>query len=232
MKKIIITQSNYIPWRGFFDSIALADEIILFDDMQYTKRDWRNRNKIKTANGAKWISVPVKVKGKFFQSIYDTEIAEDNWAEKHWNIIHQNYRKAPCFKEVESLVKGWYEKVDEMSNLSHVNTFLTQEIMNYLGIKTQLLQSSEFTLSEGKTQRLVDLCIERNADLYYTGPAAKSYIELDLFEKENIEVEYFDFSGYEAYPQLHGEFDGQVSILDLIFNCGSNSADHMKFVKK
>ena len=100
-KKIAILQSNYIPWKGYFDMIAAVDEFILYDDMQYTKRHWRNRNKIKTPNGEIWLSVPVKVKGKYHQTIRETEINDNDWAEAHWKSLSLNYKKAPCFQEVK-----------------------------------------------------------------------------------------------------------------------------------
>lgn len=107
-KRIAILQSNYIPWKGYFDMIAAVDEFILYDDMQYTRRDWRNRNQIKTPQGVQWLTVPVRVKGKYDQTIRETEIDGIDWAGTHWKIIAQNYRRAPRFEEVAAVFEPLY----------------------------------------------------------------------------------------------------------------------------
>ena len=106
MKKVIITQSNYIPWKGFFDSMAQVDAIVLYDDMQYTKRDWRNRNVIKTQQSLKWLSIPVEVKGKYFQKINETKISDSNWNIDHLNQLKQNFKTAKCYKEVINWIEN------------------------------------------------------------------------------------------------------------------------------
>lgn len=227
MKKIIITQSNYIPWKGYFDSINIADEFILYDDMQFTRRDWRNRNQIKTRDGIKWLSIPVEVKGKYYQKINETKISEPDWAEKHWNTILHNYSKAKYFNEYKKLFEELYLNNKE-EYLSKVNYNFLKTVCEILGIKTKMIWSEEFNLLEEKTERLVDICKKRGATDYYSGPAAKAYMNEELFEKENIKVHYFDYSGYPEYNQLHGEFTHAVSIIDLIFNEGPNSTKFMK----
>lgn len=227
MKKIIITQSNYIPWKGYFDSINIADEFILYDDMQFTRRDWRNRNQIKTRDGIKWLSIPVEVKGKYYQKINETKISEPDWAEKHWNTILHNYSKAKYFNEYKKLFEELYLNNKE-EYLSKVNYNFLKTVCEILGIKTKMIWSEEFNLLEEKTERLVDICKKRGATDYYSGPAAKAYMNEELFEKENIKVHYFDYSGYPEYNQLHGEFTHEVSIIDLIFNEGPNSTKFMK----
>jgi len=227
LKKIIITQSNYIPWKGYFDSINIADEFILYDDMQFTRRDWRNRNQIKTRDGIKWLSIPVEVKGKYYQKINETKISEPDWAEKHWNTILHNYSKAKYFNEYKKLFEELYLNNKE-EYLSKVNYNFLKTVCEILGIKTKMIWSEEFNLLEEKTERLVDICKKRGATDYYSGPAAKAYMNEELFEKENIKVHYFDYSGYPEYNQLHGEFTHEVSIIDLIFNEGPNSTKFMK----
>jgi WbqC-like protein family len=230
-KKIIITQSNYIPWKGYFDSIQMVDEVILYDDMQYTKRDWRNRNQIKTPQGLLWLSVPVEVKGKYFQSIKETKISEANWNEKHWKTIHANYAKAPHYKEYKDIVESLYMDCKE-ENLSMINYRFLEGINSILGIDTPMRFSSDFTLAEGKTERLVDLCKQVGATDYYSGPAAKDYMDESLFEQENIKVHYLDYSSYPEYPQLYPPFSHAVTILDLLFNTGKEAASFMKNVEK
>jgi len=226
-KKVIITQSNYIPWKGYFDSIQLVDEVILYDDMQYTKRDWRNRNQIKTPQGVKWLSVPVEVKGKYFQAIKDTKISETKWKQKHWNALKANYAKAPFFNEYKEQFEELYLNCQE-EHLSLINYRFLSGINSILGIKTPMRFSSDFTLAEGKTERLVDLCKQLNATDYYTGSAAKNYMDESLFAQENIIVHYLDYSGYPEYEQLYPPFTHAVTVLDLIFNTGKKATSYMK----
>ncbi len=231
MKRIVITQSNYIPWKGYFDAINMVDEFIIYDDMQYTKRDWRNRNQIKTQEGLKWLSIPVEVKGKYFQKINETKISEKDWAKSHWSVLTQNYRKASCFNEVKDIFEDLYMNMGE-EYLTQVNYKFITAICSYLNISTPILFSHDFNLAEGKTERLVDLCVQRGATHYFTGPAAKNYMDEQLFEKENIKIHYFDYSGYPEYKQQFGEFAHGVSVLDLLFNEGAESTKFMKSFAK
>jgi len=231
LKKIIITQSNYIPWKGYFDSINIADEFIIYDDMQYTRRDWRNRNQIKTYDGLKWLTIPVEVKGKYFQKINETKISEPDWAKNHWNVITHNYKKAEYFSEYKDAFEYLYLNNKE-EYLSKVNYNFIKAICDILDIKTKLIWSSEFKLLEDRNERLIDICKTCGATDYYSGPAAKAYMDLSLFEKENIKVHWFDYSGYPEYNQLNGEFTHAVSILDLIFNEGPDSKNFMKSFNK
>jgi hypothetical protein len=229
MKKVAISQSNYIPWRGYFDNIAQVDEFVLYDDMQYTRRDWRNRNKIKTPNGLIWLTIPVEVKGKYFQKIKDTKVSDHKWALKHLNAIKLNYSKADNFKEVFPLIENLYQQAAQLEYLSEINYLFLKNICDFLGINTTLRFSSEFdTSEENKTQRLVNICKELGATEYYSGPAAKDYMEENLFSKENIAVKYYDYSGYKEYNQLHGDFEPYVSIIDLLLNEGENARNYMK----
>ena len=228
LKKIAISQSNYIPWKGYFDLIASVDEFILYDEMQYTKKGFRNRNKIKTIKGTEWLTVPVKVKGKYFQSIKETEIMGDYWKKKHWGSIKNNYSKTKFFKEIsEDLRKIYFEF--NYRYLSDLNFKFLKYICDYLEINTVLRQSSEFQLIEGKTEKLIGICEQCGASKYISSPMAKSYINTKLFNKKNIILEWFDYSNYEVYDQLYGDFIHEVTILDLIFNCGKNSRKFMKF---
>lgn len=227
MKKIAITQSNYIPWKGYFDSINMVDEFIIYDDMQYTRRDWRNRNKIKTKDGAQWLTIPVEVKGKYFQKINETKISDPKWGHTHWNTILHNYKKAPYFNEYKDVFEEIYLTTKE-EYLSRINFTFIRVICDILSINTKFTWSSEFDLLDDRNERLVDLCKKTGASDYYSGPAARAYMDESLFQKENIKVHYFDYSGYPEYHQLHGEFDHAVSILDLIFNEGHNAKSFMK----
>ena len=231
MKKVVITQTNYIPWKGFFDSVNLADEFVFYDDMQFTRRDWRNRNQIKTKDGVKWLTVPVEVKGKYFQKIKDTTISDPGWAKNHWDTITHNYSKAEYFKEYKDFFQELYMG-KEYVLISDVNTTFTKAICKLLGIETKIRQSDEFELLEEKSERLVDICKKLNATDYYSGPAAKAYMDESKFENENIKIHYFDYSGYPEYRQLHGEFTHAVSIIDLLFNEGPDAKNFMKTFNK
>jgi hypothetical protein len=225
--KVLITQSNYIPWKGFIDSIALVDKVVLYDNMQYTKRDWRNRNLIKTPQGLKWLSIPVEVKGKFDQKINETKISDNKWNINHLNILKQNYKKSKCYKEVIEWVETLYLSCN-YEYLSDINFFFLKEILFFLDIKTSIMNSSLFDVVGDKTEKLVNICVDLNATEYYTGPAAKNYLDENCFYDKNIKVNYLDYSGYKEYTQLYNDFEHCVSVLDLIFNCGADSKKYLK----
>ena len=226
MKKIAILQSNYIPWKGYFDLINMVDEFILYDEVQYTKNDWRNRNKIQTKQGVQWLTIPVRQK-ELSQLIKDTKITDKKWAKKHWTTIKQNYSKAKYFKEYKDTFEDLYLNNEE-EYLSQINYKFIVAICNILGITTKIRWSSEFDLEDGQTEKLLGICKNCNADVYISGPAAKDYFDEELAKKENIRVEWMDYSGYPKYTQLHQPFEHGVTILDLIFNEGSNATKFMK----
>jgi len=231
VKKIAILQSNYIPWKGYFDLINMVDEFILYDDMQYTRRDWRNRNKIKTPQGLKWLSIPVDVKGKYFQKINETKISDDTWGKKHWETIKHNYGKTKYFKEYKDIFEELYLNSNE-AYLSQINYKFIITINDILGISTKIRWSSEFELVEGQTEKLLGICKNCNADIYLSGPAAKDYFDETLAKKENIQIEWMDYSGYTEYDQLYPPFEHGVTVLDLIFNEGRNATKFMKSFKE
>ncbi len=228
--KVLITQSNYIPWKGYFDSINFVDKFIIYDDMQYTRRDWRNRNKIKTKDGVQWLTIPVEVKGKYFQKINETKITEKDWGKKHWSSIFHNYKKTKYFHEYKDIFEELFLNNDD-EYLSSINQKFLKTICKILGIKTEMISSGEFKLLEDKNERLVDICKKLGATDYYSGPAAKAYMDETLFNKENINVHYFDYNGYSDYHQLFGTFEHAVTIIDLIFNEGPNATQYMKSFK-
>lgn len=226
-KTVVIVQSNYIPWKGYFDLIATADEVILYDDMQYTRRDWRNRNLIKTPSGTRWLTIPVEVKGKYFQKIRETRISDPEWGPAHWRVLVENYRRAPHFKDLEPLLAPLFLDCRE-ELLSRVNHRFLTAILGYLGIRTRVTWSMDYTLVDGKTERLVDLCRQANATEYVSGPAAKGYVEEPLFSAAGIRLRWMDYSGYPEYPQLHPPFEHGVSVVDLLFNTGPDARKYMK----
>jgi WbqC-like protein len=228
LKKILITQSNYIPWKGYFDAINQVDEVVLYDEVQFTKRDWRNRNIIKTPQGISWLTIPVEVKGKYFQKISETKSSDKRWNEKHWKTLKSNYTKSPCYLELGDFTAYLYAGAT-MGYLSEINYWFLTEISKWLGIRTKFVFSNQFNLNdENPTQRLVSICKEAGASHYYTGPAAKAYLEEDRFAKENIQLIYLNYEGYQEYPQLHPPYIHGVTILDLLFNTGRDFSRYMK----
>ena len=228
-KKIAIVQSNYIPWKGYFDLIAAVDEFILYDDMQYTRRDWRNRNQIKTPQGLQWLTVPVKVKGKYHQTIRETEIDGMDWAKSHWKSLCQNYRRAKHFNLIAQELEPLYLQT-EYTYLSQLNRTFVEWICSKLGIKTIISNSWDYQMIDGKTERLTDLCCQANGCEYISGPSARGYIDETVFAGRNVKLTWFDYEGYPEYPQLWGDFTHTVSILDLLFNCGNAAPQCMKYV--
>lgn len=229
MKKVAILQSNYIPWKGYFDIIATVDEFIIYDEMQFTRRDWRNRNKIKISHGTQWLSIPVKVKGKYNQKICETITDGDKWRKKHWHSLLHNYQQSPYFSEVATWLEPLYlGNYDE--NLSQINRSFIDAICKYLSIKTVISNSWDYDLVDGKTERIVSLCLQANATEYVTGPAAKGYLNESVFAEHGIKLTWFDYNGYSEYPQLWDGFTHNVTILDLLFNCGRDSIKMMKHV--
>ncbi len=227
MKKVIITQSNYIPWKAYFDAINMVDEFVVYDDMQFTKRDWRNRNKIKTPQGLKWLTIPVQVKGKYLQKINETLISDPKWGQNHWKTIVLNYKKTPGFSEYAEAFEQLYLRSGP-ERLSEINLDFIRLINKILGITTPIRMSGEFELTGNNTERLVNICRQTGATDYYTGPRSKNYMDETLFAKAGINVHYFDYSNYPEYPQLYGDFVHEVSIVDLLFHTGTTAKRYMK----
>jgi len=229
MKKVAIVQSNYIPWKGYFDMIAMVDEFILYDDMQYTRRDWRNRNQLKTPQGVQWLTVPVLTKGKYYQKIRETEIDGTEWAAAHWNAISLNYHRSPHFAEIAAWLEPLYFN-ESFNYISDLNRRFIDVICNYLGIMTSISSSWDYQLHNGKTARLADVCVQAGGTEYISGPSARDYIEEHVFADKGIKLTWFDYSNYPEYPQLWGGFTHEVTILDLLFNCGNNAHRYMRYV--
>jgi hypothetical protein len=229
-KSVAIIQSNYIPWKGYFDMIGMVDEFVIYDEVQYTKNDWRNRNRIKAQSGTQWITIPVYQKS-LNQKVSESLISDAKWAHKHWNTLVTNYSKAAHFKSVSSFFEEFYKR-DQPDLLSEVNTALIQLICDYLDIKTKISNSSDYQLTGDPTEKLVSLCKQIGATTYLTGPAAKNYLQESLFNQESISVQWMDYSNYPEYPQLHPPFEHAVSILDLLFHTGQEASHYMKFSKK
>ena len=191
---------------GYFDLIGLADEFVLYDDAQYTKRDWRNRNRIKTPQGLQWLTIPVEVKGKYLQEIREVQVESGRWATRHWNALVHNYSAAPHFQQYRELFEELFLDCKE-SALSLINRRFLEAVCSILGIRTKLTWSMDYGADGAKTERLVDLCLRAGATAYLSGPRAKEYLDEGLFEAVGITPKYMDYSGYRDYPQLHPPFE-------------------------
>lgn len=228
MRKIAIDQSNYIPWKGYFDMINMVDEFVLYDDVQYTKRDWRNRNKIVTPNELKWMTIPVNVKGKYLQKIKDVMVVDHEWIDQHERTLQAFYAKAPYYYQYKDYVWALYDKCREEDHLSQINYIFLKGICGLIGINTKITWSSDYELCDGKNERLITIIKQSKSDYYLSGPAAKDYIDDEMFKNEGIELQWMDYSGYPEYKQQWGGFEHGVSILDLLFNVGPDIKKYMK----
>ncbi len=215
-------QSNYIPWKGYFDIINMVDEFVLYDDVQYTKNDWRNRNIIKTQSGTLWLTIPVLMKGRFGQNINETEIGDDRWASKHWKSLQGNYAKAGHFRAIGPVLRGLYEQAREERLLSSVNEVFTRKICGLLGFSTKISRSMDYELKGDRLERLVGLCEQAGANEYLTVPNTKAYLDEEVFKRAGISVRWMNYSGYAEYGQLFcPPFVHEVSIIDLLLNEGA-----------
>jgi len=221
MTTVAVIQSNYIPWKGYFDIIHDVDHFVFYDDVQFTKNDWRNRNQIKSPAGALWLTVPVGA--RLDRLIREVTIADRLWASKHWKSIRQNYSRAPHFDTYRGFFEHVYlERV--WDNLSELNQFLVTSIARqYLGIKTAFSDSAELRAEGRKTDRLVDLLRKLRARAYVSGPSARGYIEEEKFAQAGVRLVYKSYAGYPEYPQLHPPFTHNVSIVDLLFSVGPDA---------
>ncbi len=223
--KVLITQSNYIPWKGYFDAIRAADLFVVYDEVQYTRRDWRNRNRIKTPGGLRWLSVPVS-NDYARQRISEVKIDGYRWRRKHLESLRHSYGSLPYYDEVMAFLAPVYEAGDLY--LSELNMRLIRAINSYLKIETAIRQSKAFEPVSGRSERLLHICMELGASEYLSGPSAAAYLDEELFARQGIAVRYLDYGNYPEYPQLYGNFVHEVTILDLLFSKGPEALQFMK----
>ena len=226
-KCVAIVQSSYIPWKGYFDLIRAADEFILLDDVQFTKRDWRSRNRIKTKDGLYWLTIPVQTSGRYQQRIMDTTIADSTWSERHWQTIQSAYARTPFFDAYAPQLREAYQRVTS-NRLSDVNRSLLERVCQMLGITTPIRWSSEYHPREGRNERLIDLCVKSGATDYLSGPSARGYVDESAFADAGVTVHFADYSGYREYDQPYPPFEHAVSVLDLLFCTGPAAIDYLK----
>lgn len=217
-------QPSYLPWLGFFSKMVKSDVFVYLDTVSYSKWDWSSRNKIRTHEGWMWLTIPVLTGGKSNQLF--TEVKIDNtqqWARKHWKSIIMNYSRAPYFSLYENFFRDVYD--NEWKYLSELDEHITKFLIESLGIKIKFVKASTSLQLEGhKSSLVLDMCMKMNADVFIFGGEGKNYAQVDDFENAGIKVIFQEYE-HPVYPQIHGEFISNMSIIDLLFNCGPKSLD-------
>jgi hypothetical protein len=225
-KVIGILQPGYLPWLGFFEQLYRSDVFVIYDDVQYDKNSWRNRNRIKTPHGPKWLTVPVLTKGLKSPLIKDISINTNIfWQKKHIKTLKQNYSKAPYFNRYSEylfklLDRPWKKLLD-------LNLELLFWIAEELGVSTPIILSSELGCPGSRINRLIGIIKTLRGSHFYEGSAGKSYIDINVFNEAGIDILFQDYR-HPIYPQQYGKFESYLSIIDLMFNCGPKSLDILK----
>lgn len=224
---VVILQPSYIPWRGYFDQIRRADLFVFYDDIQYDKHGWRNRNLIKTHQGKQWLTIPVHSKG-VTQGVLIKDVRIDwskPWAKSHLKSLTVSYSRSPYFKQYLPMLEAFYERRDECLADFTIETSI--QLAHTLGFaSTRFMRSSELSNVEGqKTDRVVNILKQVGATHYLCGPSASSYMEPEKFAAAGITFEYMQYD-YPEYPQLYPPYDPFVSILDMLFMVGDRTGDY------
>jgi WbqC-like protein family len=223
--RVGVIQSCYIPWRGYFDFIDGVDLFVIYDDVQYSKGGWRNRNQVKVSSGLKWLTVPVAV--KLGMAVDETPIGRTNkpWQDTHRALLEESFQNSPFRSDAMAIWEG--AVAQDYKTISALNIRLMQATTAYLGINTPFVMSRDYHLQGKKTERLIDLMRKLGATSYLSGPTARPYLNEDLFRSNRIRLEYKTYD-YAEYPQPWGPFEGAVSVLDLIANTGARAKDYLR----
>lgn len=221
MKVVAIHQPEYLPWLGFFKKMMNVELFVFLDDVQFRKKGWQNRNRIRINDGTTLLSIPVHTHS--YPKINEVTIDnEKNWSMRHKKSILYNYARAPYFGEIKDFIESIFEK--KFQYLVDLNTEIIKFIMNELEIKSKIVFSSELEISKKGSDRVLDICKAVDADHYITGTFwAESNLRVEEFKKSNIDVEFQKFQ-HPTYKQIHGEFIPEMSIIDLLFNEGRKEA--------
>lgn len=223
MKTLAVLQPGYLPWLGFFDQVLRSDVFVIYDDVQFDKHGWRNRNRVKSPTGPVWLTVPVLHKGLGWQKILDVRINNDtDWPRKHLNTLRQLYSRAPYldrfYPELERVLSQPWELIVDL------DIELMKLFFGWLGIERTVVRSSMLGIDGDRSQRLLEFCRHFGADRYLSGAAARDYLDVPMFNASGVEVEWQDYV-HPVYPQQHGEFVPFLSAVDLLLNCGDKSID-------
>ncbi len=222
--RVAILQPNYIPWKGYFDLIDSVDRFVLLDTVQYTSQDWRNRNRIKTAHGPRWLTIPVDHRtAGLDRRLQEVRVKDPGWAEAHWRRLADAYRQAPAFDECGPVIEELYRTVPG-PGLVEITAHFVRHLCAYLGIRTPIVMASEMGEDvPDRNERLLSLCEALGATEYVSGPAAGGYLEEGRFRERGLALSYIDYEGFPAYEQVHPPFSHTVTVLDPIFHAGSGA---------
>lgn len=222
--RVVVLQPTYLPWMGYLGMVDLADIFVFYDDVQFSVQSWQQRNKIKTAQGWIWLTVPVV--RQFGSTINDTRINNiTNWNKKHWESIKQSYSKAPFFEKYALIFQGVYE--NEWEYLADLNISLIKKTAEILGLETKFMVSSELKSEGVKTERLMNILNKIGATEYISGPGARDYIEVDKFKENSVKLYWYEYQ-HPVYPQIRGEFIPYLSVIDLLFNTGDEALRYIR----
>jgi WbqC-like protein family len=219
----VVLQPSYLPWLGYFAQLKQSDVFVIYDDVQFDKNGWRNRNRIKTAQGAQWLTVPVLTTGQ--QRPTNRDVAIDNkqaWRKKHLAALRQNYARAPYFAQTMTTFEALYAQ--NWHRLLDLNVACFDAVNRLLGLQREIRFASELDVEGQGAERLVGICSKLDADRFFEGAAGRDYIDDTLFTDAGIAIEYQDYQ-HPVYPQLHGDFIPFLSVVDLLFNCGPKSLE-------
>ncbi len=216
-----ILQPGYLPWLGFFEQMHKSDVFVIYDDVQYDRESWRNRNRIKTSQGAQWLTVPVLVNFSEHQLINQIKIDnKPKWRKKHLASIRQNYARAPFYNKYIDIFEKAFSR--EWEKLVDIDMYFIDLIKDQLGLEKKIIMSSSLGIEGDKIGRLIKICKHLGADVFYEGAAGRNYIDESVFLKEGIRIEFQDYK-HPIYRQLYGEFVPYLSVIDLLFNHGDVS---------
>ncbi|MBL4933548.1 WbqC family protein [Clostridium paridis] len=215
-------QPAYLPWLGYFHKIAISDKFVVLDEVQFEKNSFTNRNRIKTSNGALWLSVPIKMNGHMDKTIKTMEIDNKyNWKDKHWKSIYLNYKKTQYFHHYSDFLEDVYKR--EWSNLVDLTEYMNKFFLSELRIKTKIYYQSNIETKEKKQELIVELCKKLNCDTFVFGKLGRSYADRSYFGKNNINI-YFQEYNHPTYNQAWDDFIPNIAIIDLLFNVSKDEA--------
>jgi hypothetical protein len=217
---VAVHQPQYLPWIGYFDKMRRADVFCYLNDVQYKKNEWQNRNRIKTAQDWQWLTVPVRY--RFPEKINEVRINNTiPWSKKHLQALKTNYNRAPYFKAYISIFEDIFSR--EWEFVSELNIHLIERLKETLQMQAKTTTvSSELTLREEPTDRLIDICKALGADTYLAGQGGADYMDVTRFAENGLKVIIQEFK-HPVYPQLFKDFKSHLSIVDMLFNCGPES---------
>jgi hypothetical protein len=231
LKRVTLLQSNYLPWRGYFDFMAKSDEFIVYDSCQYTVNDWRNRNQVKTATGPRWITIPIITKGRVGQRIAEAEVVDHKWVRTHLATLSDSLNKAPFGHEVVDLLRGCYERSLATRRLHEINVDFLSAVRRYLGLECRISDDSAYDVDGladlPRSAKVAELVHRAGATRYLTGPRGLDYLDVDEFISRGVAIDVLDYSTLEPYPQLYGDFVGNVSIVDLLAYAGDGASTYL-----